>query len=70
MKSSINSYQATNESLTSTAHQVRLSWSDNVGARFYSQIIEPMRMEAMAMRDAMQVLVAELERIKTEIDAI
>lgn len=70
MRSSINSYQASNESLTNTAHQVRASWSDSVGDKFYSEIIEPMHMEAVAMRDAMQVMVTELERIKTEIDAI
>lgn len=70
MRTSMISYQTSNESLTNTAHQVRASWSDSVGDKFYSEIIEPMHMEAMAMREEMHVLVCELERIKSEIDAI
>ncbi|MBR5640277.1 MAG: hypothetical protein IKW83_11205 [Muribaculaceae bacterium] len=70
MLSSFYSYQESNDLLTETAFQVRESWSDDVGAKFFSVIIEPMRMEAYKMRCDMQVLIVTLQKIKTEIDAI
>lgn len=70
MRTSMLYYADSAATFDRTAAEVRSSWSDDVGASFYSQIIEPIQQESMEMRNAMEILVEKLYDIKSQIDAI
>lgn len=70
MRQSINTFKNNAVQFSSTADAIRPSWSDNVGSAFYRDIIQPLKAEAERLEPQMEELIATLEQLKPQIDAI